>query len=188
MLAPYTNVAAFMKEWRFRAPPGHRGFGNQSSVAITANNQSAALVAINRAPQDYPIDLGPSTTGSVGGLDGDSAKIVGIIFGVFGGMVLISVITGIWLLIRYRRKMQDVAEETPNLTVEQVETLDISPEFSYGPLPSSSSPDAPVQQPGHRVRSANSPSAIDGSTSTPSSPQRCGAVVENWVEGCNPTP
>lgn len=177
MLAPYTNVAAFMKEWRSRAPPTYRGFGNQSSAALTTKNQSSALLAINRNPQ-YLI---PDSTDGYG--SGDAAKIYGIVFGIFGGILLIPLILGTCLLIRFRRKMRGVAEERArDIPVQHVDELHVSPDTSYGSPPSSSSPIAPVQQPEHQVRRANSPSALDGPTSIPSSPQPSGAVVENWVE------
>lgn len=178
MLAPYTNIAAFMKEWRSRAPPTYRGFSNQSSAAITSKNQSSALLAINRNPQNV-FSFSDSTDGS-----NDAAKIYGIVFGIFSSIVLIPLILGTCLLLCYRRKMRGVAEERArDIPVEQVERLDVSRDSSHASSPSSSSPNAPAQQPEHQVRRANSSSAIDGPTSTPSSPPRSSAVVENWVEG-----
>ncbi|KAH0382522.1 hypothetical protein KCU92_g6134, partial [Aureobasidium melanogenum] len=218
MLAPYANVEAFMKEWRSRAPPTHRGFGNQSSAAITSNNQSSALLAINRNPQEsYTMtflddsDYGGAT---------NAGKVYGIVFGTLGGIILLSGIIGTWLLIHYTRKTRrQASEETAgdvtagdvtardvtardvtardvtardvtarDVTGEHVDEAHISPDSTYGSLsassspPASSSPNAPVQQPETQVRRANSPGAIDGPTSTPSSPPPSGAVVENWVE------
>ncbi|KAG9580988.1 hypothetical protein KCU86_g8970, partial [Aureobasidium melanogenum] len=185
MLAPYANVGAFTKEWRSRAPPTYRGFGNQSSTAIASNNQSSAIVAFNRNPQVEI--LGGLTGGSDSGGSGsatNAGKVFGIVFGTFGGIVLISGILGGWLLIRYLRKMRGVADErASDIPVEHVDEGHISPDSTYGSLTAPTSPNAPVQRPEHRVRRANSPSAIDGPTSTPSSPPPSGAVVENWVDG-----
>ncbi|KAH0385446.1 hypothetical protein KCU89_g17181, partial [Aureobasidium melanogenum] len=190
MLAPYANVEAFMKEWRSRAHPTHRGFGNQSSAAITSNNQSSALLAINRNPQEsYTMtflddsDYGGAT---------NAGKVYGIVFGTLGGIILLSGIIGTWLLIHYTRKTRrQASEETAedvtaedvtardvtarDVTGEHVDEAHISPDSTYGSLsassspPASSSPNAPVQQPETQVRRANSPGAIDGPTSTPSS-------------------
>lgn len=193
MLAPYANVEAFMKEWRSRAPPTHRGFGNQSSAAITSNNQSSALLAINRNPQEsYTMTLLDDS--DYGGAT-NAGKVYGIVFGTLGGIILLSGIIGTWLLIHYTRKTQrQASEETAgdvtarDVTGEHVDEAHISPDSTYGSLsassspPASLSPNAPVQQPETQVRRANSPGAIDGPTSTPSSPPPSGAVVENWVE------
>ncbi|KAG9599390.1 hypothetical protein KCU77_g14786, partial [Aureobasidium melanogenum] len=150
MLAPYANIGAFMKEWRSRAPSTYRGFGNQSSTAIASNNQSSAVVAFNRNPQAELLEglSGGSDSGGSGGLS-NVGKIYGIVFGTFGGIVLISGILGGWLLIRHSQKIQrQASEETArDVTGEQVDEVHISPDSTYGSLSASSSPNAPVQQP-----------------------------------------
>lgn len=162
MLAPYANLEAFMKEWRSRAPSTHRGFGNHSSPAITSDNQSSALLAINRNPQFEGL------TGYMGGSDGGGGsdlnvgKIYGIVFGIFGGIVLLSGIIGTWLLIHYHRKMRRLAnEEAPrDVTSEQVEVLQSSTQSSLSPSSSSFSLNVSSQPPEMQVRGTNSPSAI----------------------------
>lgn len=83
MLAPYVNVQAFMTEWRSRAPPTHTGFGNQSSADINSN------------------------AGSYGESDGDVGKVYGIVFGIFGGVLLISALVAVWFWVRRNAQKND---------------------------------------------------------------------------------
>ncbi|KAK6008458.1 hypothetical protein QM012_000361 [Aureobasidium pullulans] len=183
MLAPYTNIGAFMKEWRSRAPPTYRGFGNQSSAVIASNNQSSAPVVFSRNPQEE--NLGAMMGSGGDGTSDDAVKIMVIVFGTFGGIILLSSICGTWLLIRHRRKIltrQARQEAARDVTGEQVPALHSSTESS-SPLPrSSSSSNASPQHSEGQPRGTSSPSAIDGPTSRRPSLQASGPV-DNWVDG-----
>ncbi|KAG9636467.1 hypothetical protein KCU64_g14575, partial [Aureobasidium melanogenum] len=187
MLAPYANVGAFMKEWRSRSPPTYRGFGNQSSPAIPSNNQSSAVVAFNRNPQSELLEgLVGSSGGGYGGSGdvGDAGKIYGIVFGIFGGIVLLSGIIGTWLLIQYHRKTRRQASEETlrDVSVEQVSASQSSVESSSLLPSSSSSSNASSQHPETQARGTNPPSAIDGPASRRTSLQPYGPV-DNGVDG-----
>ncbi|KEQ66473.1 uncharacterized protein M437DRAFT_62669 [Aureobasidium melanogenum CBS 110374] len=151
MLAPYVNIEAFMKEWRSRAPSTHRGFGNQSSAAITSHSKSSALLAINRNPQDwvpFPSHGGPRPLVSAR-YNKDAARIWGIGLGIFGGVFLIPLIIASCLTIRYIRKMQrQASEEAPrDMTLEQVPVLQTSAQSPSSPSLSSFSLNASSQHP-----------------------------------------
>ncbi|KAH0362501.1 hypothetical protein KCU65_g8021, partial [Aureobasidium melanogenum] len=166
MLAPYANIGAFMKEWRSRAPPTYRGFGNQSSVAITSNNQASAVVAFSRNPQLEALGAAAGMSGDGGGGSGGSdspGKIFGIVFGVLGGLFLLPLIIGTYFLTRYLRKKQRQAnEETPrDVPAEQVPALHSPAQSFSSPSSSSFSLSASLPHPEMQARGTNPPSAID---------------------------
>ncbi|KAG9530504.1 hypothetical protein KCU93_g2569, partial [Aureobasidium melanogenum] len=190
MLAPYANVGAFMKEWRSRAPPTHHGFGNRSSPSPTATTTDWLAYATSLVPYDSPTSNPSAELTASLSEEGHEFNKHMIIVGVTVGIpLLLGLGTSIWYFVRAikaRRALKAAAAR--EITVEHVDESHSPPDSTYGSLsassspPASSSPNAPVQQPETQVRRANSPGAIDGPTSTPSSPPPSGTVVENWVE------